>query len=167
MLGSNDVGHALIIRIQGIRISLLHLLHALHTLSVRVLSPGYHCFSQHVVLHQVEVVVKLPLSVLIQEVLSSNKPDSLENFHSEGLPSDSTDHIDCVLFLADVVPPHEKDVSSFIDVMIVSHSPGQSLESLVEISVKLLLQSGLFCNLLSKVFCLGIMSSLFKFSLLL
>jgi hypothetical protein len=167
VLGSDDVGHALIVGFKCVGIVLLHLKHALDALSVGVLPPGDHSLSEQVVLDKPVEVVHLPASILIQIVLSGHESDPLEHLHPESLSGDGANDIDGILLLLDVVSPHEQDVASLVDVVVLSHSTGQGVEGLLEVLVQLLLQSSLLSDLVGQLFSFLGMGSLLSLSLLL
>lgn len=55
-------------------------------------------------------------------VLSGNQPDPLEDFHPECLSGYGTDDVHSISFLSDEVSPNQQNISSFIDVVVLSHS---------------------------------------------
>lgn len=130
---------------------MLYLDHGHDALGIRVLPPGHHGFALEVVLHQPEEVGELPSSILIQVVLSGYKSDSLEDFHPEGFTGDGTDGVDGVLLLLDIISPNKKDISSFVDILVVLDSSNEGAESLIPVLLGLLLESHLVLDLLVKL----------------
>ena len=112
-------------------------------------------------------MVHFTASILVHVVFSCNKSDSLEHFHSKCLSSNSSNHIDSIFLLLDVVSPDKQDISSLVNVMVFSHSSSQGVESLLKVLVELILQSSLLGNLAGKFISLFLVSPLFSLSLLL
>lgn len=112
-------------------------------------------------------MVHFTASILVHVIFSSNKSDSLENFHSKSLSSNSSNHVDSIFLLLDIVSPDKQDIPSLVNVVVFSHSSCQGVESLLKVLVELVLQSSLLGNLAGKFISLLLMSSLFSLSLLL
>ena len=66
------------------------------------------------------------MCILIEAVLSSDKSNSLEHLHTQSLSGDRTNRVDCVLLLTDEVSPSKKNVSAFVNILIVLSSPDKS-----------------------------------------
>lgn len=167
MLGVDDVRHSLVVRRKSIGVGFFHFLHALDAFSIRVLPPGDHGLLEEIHLDKSIEVVHLSASIFIKVVFSSNESDSLENFHSECLTSNGTDDIYSIFLLSYVVSPDEQNVSSFIDIVIVTNSSGHGVERLLKIFIELLGESRLLLNFLRQFFRFSRMVSLLLFSLLL
>lgn len=161
VLGLDDLRHHVVIGLEGVLQSHLDHDHRLDALGVGLLPPRDHGLAKLVVLQQGEILGHLAPSILVKVVLPSDESNSLEDLHSEGLPSDGTNNVTSILFLLDVVGPDNEDVASLVNVLVVVDSPDQSVEGSFKVVTQLLLQSDLIGYLLSQVFCLLSMLSLF------
>ena len=167
VLGLDDLRHHVVIGLEGVLQSHLDHDHGLDALGVGLLPPGDHGLAKLVVLEQGEVLGHLASSILVEVVLPGDKSDSLEHLHSEGLPSNGSNRVTSILLLLDVVSPDDEDVASLVNVLVVVDSPDQSVEGSFKVVTELLLQSDLIGHLLSQVFRLLLMLSLFDIPALL
>lgn len=167
MLCVDDVGHSLIVGGQSVCICVLHFLHTFDTLGIRVLSPCHHRLLQNIHLNKSIEVVHLPAGIFVQMVLPCYKSDSLENFHSECFTSNSTNDIDSIFLLSDIVSPDEHDIPPFVNVVIITDSSSHGIEGLFKVLIELFSESCLLLNFLGQFFRFIGMISLFLFSLLL
>ena len=95
----------------------------------RILAPAREGLLQVSVFEHVPEVDANTLSVFVEVVLASHHTNSLENFDSQSASGNSSDHIDCVLFTANVVKPVLEDVAALLDVDIVVDAATVSLKS--------------------------------------
>ena len=74
------------------------------------------------------------ICLFVQPSLTSSQPNSLENLNSQCSSSNSSYNIYSILFLADVISPSPKNVSSFLDISIILNSVKMGLKCRLETS---------------------------------
>jgi hypothetical protein len=101
----------------------------------RIESPSRKSLLQIAMLRHVKKVDADPLSILVQIVLAGNHSDPPEYLNPECASRNSTYHINCVLFSADIVTPSVQNVPALLNVNIVLDAGTVRIKGFVKLTL--------------------------------